>query len=223
MSPPAWWSGTRIRRADAKLALAEKVIQGRDFTVIRERQRRGGLAWDHPRPRLRQCPPAAALDPEPGAHRADVGGLGRARAQRHLGGPPLLIAAPKARRRSGSACMSAMSVTPWSWADRRGQERAAGLLALQFRRYAGAQIFAFDFGGLDPRGRAGHGRRLPRPGRRWPGAADACSRWRRIDEPAERAWAPTGWPRCWRVRASRSPQPRATPLGGAWQPGQRPR
>ena len=38
----------------------------------------GGLARVHPRPRLRQRPPAAGLDAEPGAHDPALGGLGRA-------------------------------------------------------------------------------------------------------------------------------------------------
>ena len=67
------------------------------------------------------------------------------------------------------------------------------LMALQFRRYAGAQIFAFDFGGSHPGRGARHGRRLARSRRR------ACRRRRktpwlssrspRIDEYVEEAWA----------------------------------
>ena len=65
--------------AAEKLRLVEKVIQGRDFTCMRGRRERDrGLARLAARPRLRQCPPAAGLDPEPRAHDPALGGLGRA-------------------------------------------------------------------------------------------------------------------------------------------------
>ena len=65
--------------ADEKLRLVEKVIQGRDFTCIAE-----GVnaveAWlgIAARPCLRQCPPAAGLDPQSRPHDAALGGLGGA-------------------------------------------------------------------------------------------------------------------------------------------------
>ena len=46
-----------------------------------------------------------------------------------------------------------------------GKSVLLALMALQFRRYAGAQVFAFDFGGLDPCRGARHGRGLARS--RW--------------------------------------------------------
>ena len=117
MSPPRSRSGTTIPRiADEQLRLVEQIIQGRDFTCMRETRERGrGLARQPARPCLRQCPPAAGLDPQPRPHDAVLGGLGRAgtgrasRRRRRCSSP-----GPKARRRSASRSMSAMSATRWS-------------------------------------------------------------------------------------------------------------
>ena len=117
MSPRRSRSGTRMRGvADEKLRLVEKIIQGRDFTCMRETVNAveawlGSLAG----PCLRQCPPAADLDAQPRPHDAALGGLGGAGTGRAFrGAAAALRAGPKARRRSASRSMSAMSATRWS-------------------------------------------------------------------------------------------------------------
>lgn len=136
-------------RADAKLALAEKVIQGRDFTVIRERLNAVD-AWLGTIPgqayaNLRQ-PPLSTLNL---AHMAPLSAVWAGPERNaHLGGPPLLMA-----RTEGSTPFRlslhvgdvghTLIVGPTG----AGKSVMLALLALQFRRYPGAQIFAFDFGG----------------------------------------------------------------------------
>ena len=137
------------RRADEQLRLAEKVIQGRDFTAIRE-----GVnaveAWlgslpGHLYANVRQ-PPISTLNL---AHMIPVSAIwaGPARDD-HLDGPPLFHA-----RTAGA--------TPFRFSTHvgdvghglvvgptgAGKSVLLAFMALQFRRYAGAQVFAFDFGG----------------------------------------------------------------------------
>ncbi|NQE61473.1 conjugal transfer protein TrbE [Caulobacter sp. RHG1] len=135
-------------RADAKLALAEKVIQGRDLTVIRE-DVNAVEAWlgtipGHVYANVRQ-PPLSTLNL---AHLAPMSAVwaGPER-NRHLDGPPLLIA-----RTAGSTPFRlslhvddvghALVVGPTG----AGKSVLLAMLALSFRRYRQAQIFAFDFG-----------------------------------------------------------------------------
>lgn len=135
--------------ADAKLALAEKVIQGRDFTVIRERVNAVD-AWLGTIPgqayaNLRQ-PPLSTLNL---AHMAPLSAVWAGPGcNDHLGGPPLLLA-----RTAGSTPFRlslhvddvghTLVVGPTG----AGKSVLLALLTLQFRRYSGAQVFAFDFGG----------------------------------------------------------------------------
>jgi type IV secretion/conjugal transfer VirB4 family ATPase len=135
--------------ADAKLALAEKVIQGRDFTVIRERVNAVD-AWLGTIPgqayaNVRQ-PPLSTLNL---AHMAPLSAVWAGPERNvHLAGPPLLMA-----RTEGSTPFRlslhvddvghTLIVGPTG----AGKSVLLALLALQFRRYAGAQVFAFDFGG----------------------------------------------------------------------------
>ncbi|AZS21603.1 conjugal transfer protein TrbE [Caulobacter sp. FWC26] len=135
-------------RADAKLALAEKVIQGRDLTVIRE-DVNAVEAWlgtvpGHAYANVRQ-PPLSTLNL---AHLAPMSAVwaGPER-NRHLGGPPLLIA-----RTAGSTPFRlslhiddvghTLVVGPTG----AGKSVLLAMLALSFRRYPHAQVFAFDFG-----------------------------------------------------------------------------
>jgi type IV secretion system protein VirB4 len=137
------------RAADEKLRLAEKVVQGRDFTVIRE-----GVnaveAWlgslpGHLYANVRQ-PPVSTLNL---AHMIPLSAVwaGPERNE-HLNGPPLFFA-----RTEGS--------TPFRFSlhvgdvghtlvigpTGAGKSVLLALMALQFRRYDDAQVFAFDFGG----------------------------------------------------------------------------
>jgi len=135
--------------AAEKLRLVEKVIQGRDFTVIAE-----GMnaieAWlgslpGHVYANVRQ-PPVSTLNL---AHMIPLSAVwaGPERDD-HLGGPPLFYA-----RTEGSTPFRfslhvgdvghTLIVGPTG----AGKSVLLGLMAMQFRRYPGAQVFAFDFGG----------------------------------------------------------------------------
>lgn len=177
-------------RADAKLALAEKVIQGRDLTVIRE-DVNAVEAWlgtvpGHAYANVRQ-PPLSTLNL---AHLAPMSAVwaGPER-NRHLGGPPLLIA-----RTAGSTPFRlslhvddvghTLVVGPTG----AGKSVLLAMLALSFRRYREAQVFAFDFGassraaalamGGDFQDLSGESR-----------AAPILQPLALIDAPEERAWA----------------------------------
>ena len=180
--------------AAEKLRLVEKVIQGRDFTVIAE-----GLnaleAWlgslpGHVYANVRQ-PPVSTLNL---AHMVPLSAVwaGPARDE-HFDGSPLFFA-----RTEGSTPFRfslhvgdvghTLIVGPTG----AGKSVLLALMAMQFRRYDNAQIFAFDFGGSiraaalamggdwqdlghGPQDETAHGVRLQ------PLA--------RIDELAERSWA----------------------------------
>lgn len=137
------------RQADDKLRLIEKVLQGRDFTVMRESVN-AVEAWlsslpGHVYANVRQ-PPVSTLNL---AHMLPLSAVwaGPERNE-HLDGPPLFFA-----RTQGS--------TPFRFSTHvgdvghtlivgptgAGKSVLLALMSLQFRRYAGAQVFAFDFGG----------------------------------------------------------------------------
>ena len=135
-------------RADAKLALVEKVIQGRELTVIRETVN-AVEAWlgtipGHVYANIRQ-PPLSTLNL---AHLAPMSAVWAGpQRNRHLDGPPLLFA-----RTAGSTPFRlslhvddvghTLVVGPTG----AGKSVLLAMLALSFRRYPGAQVFAFDFG-----------------------------------------------------------------------------
>ena len=137
------------RTADEKLRLVEKVIQGRDFTCMVEGVNAleawfGGLPG-HAYANVRQ-PPVSTLNL---AHMIPLSAVwaGPERDE-HFAAPPLLVA-----KTEGS--------TPFRFAlhvgdvghtlvvgpTGAGKSVLLALMALQFRRYDRAQIFAFDFGG----------------------------------------------------------------------------
>lgn len=184
-------------RADAKLALAEKVITGRDFTVIRERV--GAVeAWLGTLPgqvyaNVRQ-PPLSTLNL---AHIAPLSAVwaGPERNE-HLKGPPLLMA------RTGGSTPFRLSLhvgdvghTVIVGPTGAGKSTLLALMALQFRRYAKARIFAFDFGASIRAAVLGMGgsfhdlggvlRETDRP-------AVALQPLAAIDDESERTWA-AGW------------------------------
>ncbi|WP_299017851.1 sensor histidine kinase N-terminal domain-containing protein [uncultured Caulobacter sp.] len=177
-------------RADAKLALAEKVSQGRDLTVIRETVN-AVEAWlgtipGHVYANVRQ-PPLSTLNL---AHLAPMSAVwaGPERNQ-HLDGPPLLIA-----RTAGSTPFRlslhvddvghTLVVGPTG----AGKSVLLALLALSFRRYPQAQIFAFDFGASSRAAVLGMGGDFhDLSGER--GAAPTLQPLALIDAPEERAWA----------------------------------
>ena len=142
-----WDADSRI--ADERLRLVEKTIQGRDFTCMRETVN-AIEAWmgslpGHVYANVRQ-PPISTLNL---AHMMPFSAVwaGPERDD-HLQAPPLFLA-----RTEGSTPFRfslhvgdvghTLIVGPTG----AGKSVLLALMALQFRRYAGAQVFAFDFGG----------------------------------------------------------------------------
>ena len=142
-----WDENPRI--ADERLRLVEKVIQGRDFTSMVETVNAVD-AWlgslpGHVYANVRQ-PPVSTLNI---AHMIPLSAVwaGPVR-DGHLGAPPLFFA-----RTEGSTPFRfslhvgdvghTLVVGPTG----AGKSVLLALMALQFRRYAGSQVFAFDFGG----------------------------------------------------------------------------
>jgi len=137
------------RAADEKLRLVEKVIQGRDFTCIAESVN-ALEAWlgslpGHVYANVRQ-PPISTLNL---AHMIPLSAVwaGPERNE-HLGGPPLLFAktdgaTPFRLSLHAGDVGHTLVVGPTG----AGKSVLLALIALQFRRYPGSQIFAFDFGG----------------------------------------------------------------------------
>ena len=139
----------RASIADEKLRLVEKVIQGRDFTCMVETINAVD-AWlgslpGHVYANVRQ-PPVSTLNL---AHMIPLSAVwaGPERDE-HFAAPPLLFG-----RTEGSTPFRfslhvgdvghTLVVGPTG----AGKSVLLALLALQFRRYPGAQVFAFDFGG----------------------------------------------------------------------------
>ena len=135
--------------ADEKLRLVEKLIQGRDFTCMVESVN-AIEAWLGSLPgqvyaNVRQ-PPVSTLNL---AHMMPLSAVwAGAERDEHLGAPPLFFA-----KTEGSTPFRfslhvgdvghMLMVGPTG----AGKSVLLALMALQFRRYEGAQVFAFDFGG----------------------------------------------------------------------------
>ena len=141
------WDGDP-RAADEKLRLVEKVIQGRDFTCMIETVN-AVEAWlgslpGHVYANVRQ-PPVSTLNL---AHMIPLSAVwaGEVR-DHHLKAPPLFFA-----KTEGSTpfrfCLHIGDVghTLIVGPTGAGKSVLLGLMALQFRRYPDAQVFAFDFG-----------------------------------------------------------------------------
>jgi type IV secretion/conjugal transfer VirB4 family ATPase len=137
------------RLADDRLRLVEKVIQGRDFTCIRE-----GVnaveAWLGSLPgqlyaNVRQ-PPLSTLNL---AHMMPFSAVwaGPVRDE-HLGAPALFVAKTEGSTPFRfSLHVGDVGHTLVIGPTGAGKSVLLALMALQFRRYAQAQVFAFDFGG----------------------------------------------------------------------------
>jgi type IV secretion system protein TrbE len=142
-----WDDDARI--ADDKLRLVEKVIQGRDFTCIAETVN-AVEAWlsslpGHVYANVRQ-PPVSTLNL---AHMIPLSAVwaGPERNE-HLNGPPLLFAKTEgATPFRLSLHVGDVGHTLVVGPTGAGKSVLLALIALQFRRYPGSQIFAFDFGG----------------------------------------------------------------------------
>jgi type IV secretion/conjugal transfer VirB4 family ATPase len=137
------------RIAEEKLRLAEKVIQGRDFTCIVESVN-AIEAWlgslpGHVYANVRQ-PPVSTLNL---AHMIPLSAVWAGpEHNEHLGGPPLLFAktegaTPFRLSLHVGDVGHALVIGPTG----AGKSVLLALIALQFRRYWRSQVFAFDFGG----------------------------------------------------------------------------
>ncbi len=137
------------RIAEEKLRLVEKVIQGRDFTCIAETVN-AVEAWlgslpGHAYANVRQ-PPVSTLNL---AHMIPISAVwaGPERDE-HLGAPPLFFARTEgATPFRFSLHVGDVGHTLVIGPTGAGKSVLLALMALQFRRYAGGQVFAFDFGG----------------------------------------------------------------------------
>ncbi|MFA6114199.1 MAG: conjugal transfer protein TrbE [Sphingomonas sp.] len=180
--------------AGEKLRLVEKVIQGRDFTVIAEKLN-AIEAWlgslpGHVYANVRQ-PPVSTLNL---AHMIPLSAVwaGPERDE-HFGAPPLFFA-----RTEGSTPFRfslhvgdvghTLIVGPTG----AGKSVLLGLMAMQFRRYEGAQVFAFDFGGsirAAALAMGGDWQDLGHSLHDGTGGGVLLQPLARIDDPAERNWA----------------------------------
>jgi len=135
--------------ADAKLRLVEKVIQGRDFTAMVETVN-AVEAWlgslpGHAYANVRQ-PPISTLNL---AHMIPLSAVWAGPERNdHLGGPPLFLAKTEGSTPFRlSLYVGDVGHTLVVGPTGAGKSVLLALMALQFRRYPGAQVFAFDFGG----------------------------------------------------------------------------
>lgn len=179
--------------ADAKLKAAEKVIQGRDFTCMPETVN-AIEAWlgslpGHLYANVRQ-PPVSTLNL---VHMIPISAIWAGPARNdHLGGPPLFYAETEGSTPFRfSPHVGDVGHTLVVGPTGSGKSVLLALMALQFRRYAGAQVFAFDFGGSIRCATVACGGD-------WQDLAGALSEneaavqlqpLRNIDETSERAWA----------------------------------
>lgn len=140
---------TDPRVADEKLRLVEKVIQGRDFTAMVETINAVD-AWlgslpGHVYANVRQ-PPISTLNL---AHMIPLSAVwaGPERDE-HFGAAPLLFGKTEGSTPFRfSLHVGDVGHTLVVGPTGAGKSVLLALMALQFRRYAGAQVFAFDFGG----------------------------------------------------------------------------
>jgi len=180
--------------AAEKLRLVEKVIQGRDFTVIAE-----GMnaieAWlgslpGHVYANVRQ-PPVSTLNL---AHMIPLSAVwaGPERDE-HFDAPPLFYACTEGSTPFRfSLHVGDVGHTLIVGPTGAGKSVLLGLMAMQFRRYEGAQVFAFDFGGSITAAALAMGGDWQNLGHSLyddsPGGV-LLQPLARIDDPAERNWA----------------------------------
>ena len=142
-----WDDDPRI--ADEKLRLVEKVIQGRDFTCMAETINAVD-AWlgslpGHVYANVRQ-PPISTLNL---AHMIPLSAVwaGPERDE-HFGSPPLLYGKTEGSTPFRfSLHVGDVGHTLVVGPTGAGKSVLLAIMALQFRRYEGSQVFAFDFGG----------------------------------------------------------------------------
>lgn len=187
-----WDNDPRV--AAEKLRLVEKVIQGRDFTAMPETINAAD-AWlgslpGHVYANVRQ-PPISTLNL---AHMIPLSAVwaGPERDE-HFGAPPLLYGKTEGSTPFRfSIHVGDVGHTLVVGPTGAGKSVLLALMALQFRRYTRAQVFAFDFGGsIRAAAIAMGGDWHDLGGGLTEGSADsvALQPLSRIDEAAERAWA----------------------------------
>ena len=187
-----WDADPRI--ADEKLRLVEKVVQGRDFTAMAETINAVD-AWlgslpGHVYANVRQ-PPISTLNL---AHMIPLSAVwaGPERDE-HFAAPPLLFGKTEGSTPFRfSLHVGDVGHTLIVGPTGAGKSVLLALMALQFRRYAGAQVFAFDFGGsIRAAALAMRGDWHDLGGGLTEGSADSVSLQplARVDDAAERAWA----------------------------------
>ncbi|MFG1193121.1 conjugal transfer protein TrbE [Xanthobacter flavus] len=142
-----WDADPRI--ADEKLRLVEKVIQGRDFTAMIETINAVD-AWlgslpGHVYANVRQ-PPVSTLNL---AHMIPLSAVWAGDEQdAHFAAPPLFYGKTEGSTPFRfSLHVGDVGHTLVVGPTGAGKSVLLALMALQFRRYAGSQVFAFDFGG----------------------------------------------------------------------------
>ena len=186
-----WDEGPRA--AEAKLKSVEKIVQGRDFTCIPETLN-ALEAWlgslpGHLYANVRQ-PPISTLNL---AHMIPISAVWAGPDRNdHLDGPPLIHGDTEGTTPFRfSIHVGDVGHTLIVGPTGAGKSVLLALMALQFRRYAGAQLFAFDFGGSIRCAALAMGGD-------WENLGDALADEEpavqlqplaRIDEAAERAWA----------------------------------
>lgn len=137
------------RTAEEKLRLVEKVIQGRDFTAMSETINAVD-AWlgslpGHVYANVRQ-PPISTLNL---AHMIPLSAVWAGpEGDEHFGAPPLLYGKTEGSTPFRfSLHVGDVGHTLVVGPTGAGKSVLLALIALQFRRYPGSQVFAFDFGG----------------------------------------------------------------------------
>jgi len=142
-----WDADPRI--ATEKLRLVEKVVQGRDFTAMTETVNAVD-AWlgslpGHVYANVRQ-PPISTLNL---AHMIPLSAVWAGpECDEHLAGPPLLFGKTEGSTPFRlSLHVGDVGHTLVVGPTGAGKSVLLALMALQFRRYRGSQVFAFDFGG----------------------------------------------------------------------------
>ena len=187
-----WDADPRV--ADEKLRLVEKVIQGRDFTAMAETINAVD-AWlgslpGHVYANVRQ-PPISTLNL---AHMIPLSAVwaGPERDE-HFAAPPLLFGKTEGSTPFRfSLHVGDVGHTLIVGPTGAGKSVLLALMALQFRRYRDAQVFAFDFGGsIRAAALAMRGDWHDLGGGLTEGNADSVSLQplARVDDAAERAWA----------------------------------
>ena len=182
------------RSADEKLRLVEKVIQGRDFTAMAETINAVD-AWlgslpGHVYANVRQ-PPISTLNL---AHMIPLSAVWAGPAgDEHLAAPPLMFGKTEGSTPFRfSLHVGDVGHTLVVGPTGAGKSVLLALMALQFRRYRGSQVFAFDFGGsIRAAALAMGGDWHDLGGGLTEGSSDSVSLQplARIDDATERAWA----------------------------------